>query len=199
MSPYENGHMSFIAKLETHFNFIEVQLWCGVYYRQCIGNVHYLSWTILVWWKYAHVLAWLMGYKPSHHWHRIAVKVAHWSLPSRFLEYAFLDHQSWKFRTHPFLQGSWNTRSLMIKVENSEPIPPCAWFAEKHWNCLGPRIVKTKKRVNKKSRIGTHPSKVQRKGEHKSSKEKNKSAPNHCLPGAPPAENDCVSSINECF
>jgi hypothetical protein len=26
MSPYENGHMSFIAKLETHFDFIEVQL-----------------------------------------------------------------------------------------------------------------------------------------------------------------------------
>jgi hypothetical protein len=26
MSPYENGHMSFTAKLETHFDFIEVQL-----------------------------------------------------------------------------------------------------------------------------------------------------------------------------
>jgi hypothetical protein len=26
MYPYENGYMSFMAKLETHFDFIEVQL-----------------------------------------------------------------------------------------------------------------------------------------------------------------------------
>jgi hypothetical protein len=34
MSPYENRHMSFIAKLETNFDFIELQLGYRVYDRQ---------------------------------------------------------------------------------------------------------------------------------------------------------------------
>jgi len=96
----------------------------------------------------------------------------------------------WKWPIDPFLEGSWNTCSLIIKVENSEPIPSfkvpgmkyafqdhqSRKFRTKPWFCLicrktlkllGTSVSEDKKPVNKKSRIRTHPSKVQGKGEHK--------------------------------
>jgi hypothetical protein len=50
-----------------------------------------------------------------------------------------------------------------LKIQNANPPPVFHLICKKHCNCLGPQRVKRKKPVNKKSRIGTHPSKVQGK------------------------------------
>jgi len=67
---------------------------------------------------------------------------------------------------------------------------------------LGGSDSEDKKSVNKNSRIGTHPSKNMRQMRTQvdtTQREKQKCTCYHCLPGAPVAENDCVSSLNECF